>query len=481
MEVGMDPYIRVSRVAGRKGESFQSPEKQRDEIAAWAKLRGVEVGEVFEDLDVSGAKASRPGLDAAMARVEAGESDGIVVAKLSRFGRSVTDGLKLVKRIHDAGGKFAAIDLGIDPTTSTGKLVLTFFLALAEWEHESKTAEWADVRERAHEDGAYLAPAPTGYTKTKRSRLKRDPKTWRIVREAFRMRGKGATLAATADYLRDNGVKMSRSGVRVLIHNRAYLGEAMGRAESHEAIVTQDEWDAAQMPHGGGKPIHDGSIAAQGMLTRIIRCDGCGQRISVGGSRERKDGTKPGRYFCRGYSTAGRCPSPAAGMVALVDDYVREAITTALVDGTLKATADAIKRYNRAREAVDEARRALDEVVENSTRLTASLGVEGYAQVADDHRAILDAAKRALAEVPQPESAVEPDSLLWDKWDIEDERAFARQVISEVRLRRGGKGGAALPIEQRVAIRWAGHDDFDTTVWERGAEMRETAQRLRAA
>jgi DNA invertase Pin-like site-specific DNA recombinase len=477
----MDAYIRVSRVAGREGESFQSPGKQRDEIAAWAALRGVEIGKWHEpELDVSGKKASRPILDEAMARVEAGESDGIVVAKLSRFGRSVTDGLKLVKRIHDAGGKFAAIDLGIDPTTSTGKLVLTFFLALAEWEHDRLSEEWEAVRKRAHEDGAYLAPAPIGYTKTKRSRLRRDPATWRPVREVFRMRARDVTLVALADYLRESGVTVSKSGVREILRNRAYIGEAMGRPDSHEPIVSMEEWDAVQSRRGA-KPIHDGTIAAKGMLTRIIRCAGCGQRISVGGGRKRTDGERSGRYFCRGDSTAGRCPAPAAAMLTKVDDFVRESITTALADGTLKATQDAIRAYTRARNAVDQAQEAIDFHAANAARLMSSLGGEGYAAAGDDLRAVLDAARAVLADTPAPDSVIEPDSLLWDKWDIEDERAFARQVISEVRLRAGGKGRYGPPIHERIEIRWAGHDDFDTTVYARGAEARETAARLRAA
>jgi len=39
---------------GREGESFQSPEQQRDTIRAWAKLRGVEIAEWSDDIDKSG-------------------------------------------------------------------------------------------------------------------------------------------------------------------------------------------------------------------------------------------------------------------------------------------------------------------------------------------------------------------------------------------------------------------------------------------
>jgi site-specific DNA recombinase len=71
----MDAYVRVSRVAGREGPSFISPSVQREQIAAWAKMRGVEVLQWHEDLDQSGGKLERPGLTALLARIESGEPE----------------------------------------------------------------------------------------------------------------------------------------------------------------------------------------------------------------------------------------------------------------------------------------------------------------------------------------------------------------------------------------------------------------------
>ena len=56
----MDQYVRVSRVAGRSGESFISPDLQREQGAAWASSRGVEVAVVHEDLDQWAASWSVP-------------------------------------------------------------------------------------------------------------------------------------------------------------------------------------------------------------------------------------------------------------------------------------------------------------------------------------------------------------------------------------------------------------------------------------
>jgi DNA invertase Pin-like site-specific DNA recombinase len=54
-----DGYIRVSRRAGREGESFISPELQRKKIEEWAKLHEVEVLAWWEEIDQSGAKFER--------------------------------------------------------------------------------------------------------------------------------------------------------------------------------------------------------------------------------------------------------------------------------------------------------------------------------------------------------------------------------------------------------------------------------------
>jgi len=78
--------VRVSQVSGREGERFHSPDTQRQRIQALAAERGWAVGEVHEELNVSGGKAlaQRPGLRAAVEAVEAGRARVVVAAYLER-------------------------------------------------------------------------------------------------------------------------------------------------------------------------------------------------------------------------------------------------------------------------------------------------------------------------------------------------------------------------------------------------------------
>src|SRR5262245_37697065 len=90
-------YIRVSQVRGRQGETFISTEVQREHIEAQARAGKHTVIDWIEDLDQPGSKDDRPGFQRALEAVEAGEADGIAVAKLNRFSRNVAGAAKALE------------------------------------------------------------------------------------------------------------------------------------------------------------------------------------------------------------------------------------------------------------------------------------------------------------------------------------------------------------------------------------------------
>jgi hypothetical protein len=73
--------VRVSVVGDREGERFVSPDEQPDRIAAACERDGLVLGDVFEELDVSGGRslADRPGLSLADAASSACRSDSASV------------------------------------------------------------------------------------------------------------------------------------------------------------------------------------------------------------------------------------------------------------------------------------------------------------------------------------------------------------------------------------------------------------------
>jgi DNA invertase Pin-like site-specific DNA recombinase len=86
---------------------------------------------IFED-HLSGAKANRPGLNAALEMARAG--DILVVWRLDRLGRSLKDLLQLTEILKERSIGLQSLQESINTTTSSGQLIFHLFGALAEFE-----------------------------------------------------------------------------------------------------------------------------------------------------------------------------------------------------------------------------------------------------------------------------------------------------------------------------------------------------------
>jgi DNA invertase Pin-like site-specific DNA recombinase len=177
--MGRDAISEIMRSqADASAGAFISPRVQLEQVEHWAASQGAAVGHVFEEVDESGGRADRPLLMAAVARIEAGQSGGLAVAKLDRLGRSLTDNLAVIERIEAAGGTFVSVEDGLDLGTDSGRLVLRILCSVAEWELDRCRTAWGVARERAIARGVHLASmVPAGYRKREDGRLEPDPIT----------------------------------------------------------------------------------------------------------------------------------------------------------------------------------------------------------------------------------------------------------------------------------------------------------------
>jgi len=97
-------------------------------------LKAVNCDNIYQDHGVSGAKASRPGLDKLLANIQPG--DTVVVFKLDRLGRSVLHLADLLVHFRNEGIHFCSLCEGINTTTPGGKLVYHLFSAFAEFQRD---------------------------------------------------------------------------------------------------------------------------------------------------------------------------------------------------------------------------------------------------------------------------------------------------------------------------------------------------------
>jgi len=105
----------------------QNLDLQRDALLA----AGCDESKIFTDR-LSGSKDDRPGLAQALEYVRTG--DTLVVWRLDRLGRSLSNLIHTTTGLEGRGVGFKSLQEGIDTTTSGGKLVFHIFGVLAEFE-----------------------------------------------------------------------------------------------------------------------------------------------------------------------------------------------------------------------------------------------------------------------------------------------------------------------------------------------------------
>lgn len=126
-------YTRVSTTD--QGESGAGLEVQRAAIAAECEKRGWVLERIEEDV-LSGRTINRPGLQRALADCRDGKVAGIVAAKLDRLSRSLLDFATLLANARKRGYNVVALDLGLDLSTPSGKMMAGVMSTFAEYERD---------------------------------------------------------------------------------------------------------------------------------------------------------------------------------------------------------------------------------------------------------------------------------------------------------------------------------------------------------
>jgi site-specific DNA recombinase len=466
----MDGYVRVSRRMGREGPGYISPDVQREAIQRWADYRGVEIAAWHFDEDESGGSQNRPGLRAAMDRIEAGETDGIAVWKIDRFARNVHEAVRDVKRMQSRPGRpahFASVTEDIDPTGPFGDFILTIMLAVATLQRDSLVEGWKIAKARAMDRDVKIGPTPFGYRRRDDGVLEPHAEHAPIVVEAFRLAAEQG-LHATVTYLgglsirHEDGARAGRerawttSTVRRLVTNRVYLGENRygDRVErgAHAALVARAVWEAAQ-PESPKRR----RPAQHYPLSGLARCATCGEFLIGGRAGRTSDGRGLRTYRCRASLARWRgehCPSPVNVLAERLEAHVRTLLAEALQQ-TWEAQDVAESGLAHAEVELHETETELESVLAD-VALRRTLGAERFQRLAEANvRAFEDAQSRyrdAAARAARRFTTSEPELVM--SASLEELGELARGALDAIYVSRG-RGN----IERRVRLVVAGAPD----------------------
>lgn len=461
----VDGYIRVSRIAGREGDSFISPSEQRNRIAAWAKSRGVRISQVHEDLDQPGSKSDRPGLLKAMERVRTGEIEGIVVWRLDRFGRSAVDNARLLDELRQLDAGLFTVAEGIDTSAGPmGEFMASIFSAFAKLELDRIKDSWSSARERAVSRGVHIASrVPTGYEKGADGVL-RPGKAAPAVRRVFEAKASGASWGELSAIMESAGVETpygskywTDRSLSHLISNRAYLGEARSgefvNEGAHEAIADEATWRAAQTKRATP------SRGSGSLLGGIVRCAGCRFAMKADKMTTRQ-GKRVRIYRCRGKRANGKCESPASVLGSLIEPYVVDRFRAEVGQMRLEGVS-ANEELAAAESAAKEAEAEL--IAYRDSGAAAVLGPR-FAEGLKARSARLDEAEEVVNQLRDRASGSEvPDvaelDAVWPELSVAERNRILRGAIDAVFLRSSGRRNT--PIDDRTKIFWIGQAPAD--------------------
>lgn len=366
-------YTRVSTAMQVDGYSLDAQKKEIEREVTYQEMKIINEysDEGKSGKDIKGRPAFQQMMDDIVS--EKDKISFVLVFKLSRFGRNTADILNSVKIMKKHGAHLICVEDKIDSSLDSGKLMIAILGAMAEIERDNILAQtMAGRKEKARQGLSNGGLAPYGY-KSVGGKLEIEDDEAEIIRMIFERYIKTSYGPdGVANWLNSMGYKkkkkrpqevtyFQRKFVDDVLKNPAYVGTiAYGRTTSapkeddpdsyhriaaddyietenaHEAIITQDTWDAAQAKIESMKGKKQKREAShEYLLSCLLKCPSCGKAMTGIPSKcsvEKDDGTLYPAYYsyaCRP-TTADRQKGSTChfGQVACrkIDEPVRDII-----------------------------------------------------------------------------------------------------------------------------------------------------------
>ena len=337
-------YVRLSKDA----ETSTSVARQFEDCERHARstLGLTDDLERFEDVDVSGfKKVARPGRDELMRRLP--EFSHVIVWKLDRLARSVTDSSQIIDRCLEEDVALVSVKEGFDLSTPMGKMMAQMASIFAEMESANIGTRVASARAYLSREGFFSGGrVPFGYRVEKDEnhlRLVPDPVEAALIKQMVEKVFAGETAHAVAAWLDAEGVPSrlgrgwSGQSVKTLLTGRPITGHTQSQGhlvigndglpiETHPPIIDMathrrlcDVFEARKSTR-----TRPNGTAASSPLHGVVFCD-CGRQMSF--AKVDKRGNTAYKCSCGlkiGAKRLEACVIPAVVLGMLKADFIHD-------------------------------------------------------------------------------------------------------------------------------------------------------------
>lgn len=201
-----------------------------------------------------------------LADIAAQRVEIVVVYKIDRLSRSLTDFAHLVKLFETHGVTFVSVTQHFNTTTSMGRLTLNILLSFAQFEREITGERIRDKIAASKKKGMWMGGVPPFGYDVRHRRLVINPQEAKQVRHVFKRFTELGSVTLLVKELRQAGVTsktwttqtghrhegklVDKSTLYPWLNNRTYLGELRYREQwypgEHEPIIDASTWAAVQ-------------------------------------------------------------------------------------------------------------------------------------------------------------------------------------------------------------------------------------------
>jgi DNA invertase Pin-like site-specific DNA recombinase len=311
-------YTRKSTEEGLDQE-FNSLDAQREACEAFIKSQRhegwVALAGAYDDGGRSGGTMNRPALRRLLDDIAEGRVDAIVVYKVDRLTRALSDFARMVDIFDQHDVSFVSVTQQFNTTTSMGRLTLNVLLAFAQFEREVTGERIRDKIAASMKKGMWMGGlVPLGYdaidkklvvnieeAETVRAlfQLYLEHANVRLVKQEADRRGLKTKSRSPNNGRRPGGAPFTRGHIYKLLSNPIYVGEVVHKGKRypglHEAIIDDDTWDAVQdQLRRNAIDRRSGSNAKTPSLLAGLLRDEDGRRMSPSHARK---GDRRYRYY----------------------------------------------------------------------------------------------------------------------------------------------------------------------------------------
>jgi site-specific DNA recombinase len=314
-------FVYCRKSSEDKDRQVQSIDTQKRELARlFGAAEGCEVVAILEESQ-SAMTPGRPVFDEMLARIGAGEAEGIIAWAPNRLARNAVDASRVIHALDTGVLKDIRFATFTFENTPAGKFMLGIMFNESKYYSDALSERIRLSIRKKLEDGWMPSMAKVGYLNDKNSStIQPDPDRFALVRELWELMLTGAySVRRIRDVMSDRGLRtlgrkreggrpLSLSAVYKLLTSPFYAGLIPWKgklyAGKHHPMITMDEFERVQELLG--RPTQARAKRREFAFTGIFRCGECGFAVTAE-EKTNRFGSKYTYYHCSKRRLDYRC------------------------------------------------------------------------------------------------------------------------------------------------------------------------------